>query len=153
MNLYLLLEKLHGHIALFGIALCFHPPLALRKARAPSRGVRWSAYLATIFLTVGTVAGWIVYPEYRREVRQTLYLTSRFVGKAFEVKEHIGTFALFLVLAGAVVTWVSSRPGMGPRMTPILRRVYGTAGALAAISAIIGIILSSMYGFAYGAGS
>lgn len=150
MNLFLLLEKLHGHIAILGLALCFHPPVALRKARAPGRGTRISAYLASALVTVGMVLGWVIYPEYRREVRQELYLAGDWYGRAFEVKEHIATFTLALVLAGAIVTWLSARPRAGQALTPAIRRIYLTAGLMGVTSAVLGIVLASVNGFPYG---
>lgn len=152
MNLHLLLEKLHGHVALLGIALCFHAPISLRRVRSAGRRARIAAYCATVFMVAGTALGWVVYPEYRREVRQMLYVTSPALGRAFETKEHIGTFALALVLAGAVVTWQASRPGLGPALTPAIRTLYLWAGVLASVSAVVGVYLASVYGFAYGAG-
>lgn len=151
MSLMLFLEKIHGHVALLGIALCYHPWFALKNARRPSWAARLSAYLATGTLSASIVMGWIIYPEYRRSVRQTLYLTSRVLGKAFEVKEHIGTFALFLLLAGAVLTWLSNRPG-GAQFTQTIRRVYLVAAILATISALVGIYLASVYSFPYEVG-
>lgn len=146
----LLLTNIHGHIAMMAVALCLHPVLTLRKARTPGPRVRLSAYLATAFMFATVAIGWIVYPEYRRAVRQGLYIASRPMGLAFEVKEHIGTFALALVLAGAVVTVLSTRPGMGPRSAPVIRRLYGTAALLSCIAALLGLLLSGVAGFPYG---
>ena len=147
----LLLEKIHGHLAILAIALCYHPWFGLRSARRPSFATRVSCYLATVMMSASIAVGWFIYPEYRNQVRQTLYLTSRTLGKAFEVKEHIGTFALALVLAGATLTWLTTRPG-GMRFTPAIRTVYLVAAVLSTLSAIVGIWLASVFSFAYATG-
>ena len=133
---------------MLGVALCWHPPVALRRRRRPSLGVRLSGYLATCALSLSAGLGWSLYPEYRQQVRQRLYLEAPVLGRAFEVKEHIATFALVLVLAGALLLTLSPRPG-GESLVPAIRRLYGSAAALASVAAIIGIYLSSVYGFPY----
>ena len=94
--------------------------------------------------------GWLIYPEYRREVRQGLYLEGPWYGRAFEVKEHLATFALALVLAGAVATWLSARPRSGRELAPTIGRVYLAAGLMGTVSAVVGIMLASINGFPYG---
>ena len=148
MSFWLFCEKIHGHIAILAIALSWHPPIALRRARRPSRGVRWSAYLAALFMAAAMGMGWFIYPEYRREVRQQLYVASRTLGRLFEVKEHLGTYALFLVLDGALLVALSRRAA-GSDLTPAIRLCFGAAAVLATISAGIGILLASTAGFSY----
>jgi hypothetical protein len=144
----LLLTRMHGHIALLAVALCYHPWVALRRARLPSRAARLSAYLATGLLTATLFLGFEVYPEYRIEVRRTLYATWRPLGLAFEFKEHVGSFAVALTWAGAVVTVMSARARL-PELTPVIARLYGVAAVLATLSAVVGVYLATVLSFPY----
>ncbi len=146
--IWLVLEKIHGHLALLAIAACLHPPMALRKARRPSWATRMSGYAASAMLSASIAAGWFIYPEYRLQIRQHLYATNRALAVSFEVKEHLGTFALFLVLAGAGLLFLSTKPG-GPQLRAATGRVYLAAAILAAISATLGVAIASYAGFAY----
>ncbi|MCB9508397.1 MAG: hypothetical protein H6697_12140 [Myxococcales bacterium] len=145
----LLLQSVHGHLAVLAVALCYHPPVALRRARLPARGARWSAYLATGALTLAMVLGWSIYPEYRLQVRQGLYLSSRLLGKSFEVKEHLASFALALTWAGAAATHYAAKARSEP-LTRLAARAYLAAALLATISAVLGIIITAAAGFDYG---
>ena len=149
--IWLLLEKIHGHLALLAIASCLHPPIVLRKARRPSWATRVSGYAASALMSASIAVGWFIYPEYRLQIRQHLYTTNPLLGRAFEVKEHLGTFALFLVVAGAVLLWLSTRPG-GPELRQATLRAYLCAALLATVSAVLGVIIASAAGFAYGGG-
>ena len=144
----LLLEKIHGHVALLGIALLFHPYFALRKARRPSWAARISGYLATGFAVAMNVLGYVIYPEYRRVVKPELYRESVFLGQLFEVKEHLGWYSVCLALAGAVLMAMSTRPG-GTDLRGPIRTTYTLAGVLALAVAVMGIYLASVLSFPY----
>jgi len=101
MNPLLLLEKLHGHIGLMAFALCLHPWFSLRQRNRPTRGTRIGGYLASAFVALCSVLGWIVYPSYRTDVKPELYRLSARVGDLFEFKEHLAWYALCLALTGA----------------------------------------------------
>ncbi len=144
MSWLLLLEKLHGHVGLLGIALCFHPVLSLRKAQRPTRRVRLSGYLALLGLVLGNALGWLIYPEYRQQIRGELYLLG--LSDLFEVKEHLAWYSLALAALGAGLLRASAAEA-GPRLRSLIRRVWGAAGALASVSAGLGIYLASVRGF------
>lgn len=149
--IWLILEKIHGHLALLGIAACLHPPIVLRKARRPNWATRMSGYAGSFLLSVSIACGWFIYPEYRLQIRQHLYATNRALAVSFEVKEHVGTFALFLVIAGAGLLFLSNRPG-GAHLRKATGAAYFFAVLLATISATLGVAIASYSGFAYPAG-
>ncbi|MFT6400016.1 MAG: hypothetical protein ACJAYU_004786 [Bradymonadia bacterium] len=107
-----------------------------------------SGYAASALISVAVSVGWFIYPEFRVQLRQQLYATNRTLGHAFEVKEHLGTFALFLAVTGAALLWLSSRPGGAP-LRQATARVYLCAALLASVSAVLGVIIASHLGFEY----
>lgn len=148
-NELLVLQKVHGHVALLGIALAFHPFFALRRARRPSRTVRLSGYLATGFAIAMNVLGWIVYPPYREEIKKDLYLAEPFWGDLFEVKEHWAWYSMTLAVAGGVLMWLARDPVLARELRQPIRWTYALSGLLAIAVAVFGILISSIRGFAY----
>jgi hypothetical protein len=147
----LLLQKIHGHIALLGLALCLHPPIALRRAKRTTRAVRISAYLASGFVLAANVLGWVIYPAYREEVKLDLYRHARPIGLLFEVKEHLAWFAFALAAAGLVLTWASGRPE-GAWLKGGVARLYLVMGVLMVLTSVMGVWIASVHGFSYGLG-
>lgn len=143
---WLLLEKLHGHFAMFAVALCWHPVAALRGARRPSRWTTLTGALATGLLTLSTALGWWIYPTYRHELKRDLYLASPFWGAAFEVKEHWAHYAWCCAIVGLVALWYARR-----RHDPTGRQIawwsYLLAGLLGAGVGVLGIAIASINGF------
>lgn len=101
--------------------------------------------------------GWVLYPEYRMQVRATLYRADRALGLAFEVKEHVAFFALCLGIAGLGIAWCARRlppkaQGQGAQLEPsfwisAVRQTYLAAFLLSLLSAVLGILLASLYTF------
>jgi hypothetical protein len=146
MSFWLLLEKIHGHIGLLALALCLHPPIALRSARRPSRATRISGYLAAGAVIAVNVIGWIIYPEYRTSVKLDLYRHARFFGLLFEVKEHLAWYAIAPAVAGAVALWhADGEHGIALRR-PIQWLFLATFALVAAV-AIMGVVIASVNGF------
>lgn len=106
--LYGLLERVHGHAAMLGLAVLLHPVLALRR-KGLSRGMRWSLGLAGALIAGPTLLGWVLYPTYRSHVKPTLVQESLPVALAFESKEHLAFVCLALTLSGVCVGLLSAR--------------------------------------------
>lgn len=149
MSFWLLLQKIHGHLALLGVALCFHPYFALRRARRPSRWTQLSGYLGTLLVALTTGTGWWIYPAYREQVKLDLYRYTPAVGNWFEVKEHIGWYAFALSLAAAAMMHVAARPG-GMHLRLPVGQVYALTGILVLLVGALGIWISTVNGFPYG---
>jgi hypothetical protein len=93
---YALFERIHGHLAILGLALLLHPIATLPGDRA---GTRRTAALAALALVGPFALGWAIYHDYRQDVKPALEPTVRGL---FEIKEHLAALAVALVVAGAV---------------------------------------------------
>jgi len=101
--LFSLLERLHGHLAVLGLAVLVHPLLSLRLRPGLSPRTRLSAELAALLLGLSYAAGWLLYPSYRQQVKPPLRLHAMDLLLRFETKEHLALMTLALALGGAVV--------------------------------------------------
>lgn len=131
MSEWLLLQKLHGHLGVLALAASLHPVLSVRA--------RLSAYAAAALMVATHALGWWVYPAYRSEVKLRVYEASYAAGQLFETKEHLAFFALCLALAGVGLTW-ARQPS---------RTIWGLCAACALGAGVIGVVVSSVAGFAY----
>lgn len=146
MSFWLLLEKFHGHIGLLAMALCLHPPIALRRVRRPSWATRVAAYLATASVIAVNLLGWYIYPEYRNEVKLDLYRYARFWGLAFEVKEHLAWYSMATAFAASVMVW-HSHDARGIALRRPISGLYLLTFVLVAITAVLGVMIASINGF------
>jgi magnesium-transporting ATPase (P-type) len=144
--MWLLLEKFHGHIALLGAALCFHPWVALLRARRPSWATRLAAVLASVLVIVTNVLGWVIYPAYREGPKLELYRHVELVGVGFEVKEHLAFFALCLAVAGAAMAVAASGPA-GLALRAPLRTTYAVISVLMVIVCALGVWVATYASF------
>lgn len=110
---YALLERLHGHLALLGLALLVHPLVTLRRRPGLSRRTLLSADLAALLLLLPYVGGWLLYPTYRGQVKPDLVRDSLPLARIFESKEHLALMALSLVLGGVAVLHAAGRQPEG----------------------------------------
>jgi hypothetical protein len=110
-QLFALLERLHGHAAVLGLAVLLHPVITLARGRVLGKGGRWSAALAALLIAVPSVAGWLLYPHYREQVKPALIAENLSVALAFESKEHLAFACLCLTLSGVAVALVAPQHG------------------------------------------
>lgn len=99
---FALLERIHGHIALLGLAVLLHPVITLRTRRGLNWRMTLSADLGALLLLVPFAIGWAIYPVYRQAVKPRLYELNRTAMLAFETKEHLAAMAVLLAIGGAV---------------------------------------------------
>ncbi len=144
----LLLQKLHGHLAILAVAASLHPALTLRGVRRPSGRMRLSSTLAAGATLAATALGWVVYPPYRVEVKQRLYLHDVRLGQAFEIKEHLAWYALCLALAGGAMVWAARGERAG-ELTRAARVMWIAASVCGLATAALGIAVASQLSFAY----
>ncbi|NOY27454.1 MAG: hypothetical protein GXP62_16430 [Oligoflexia bacterium] len=112
-DLYALAERLHGHVAVLGLAVLIHPLLSLRRRAGLSRGTLLSATLAAVLVLVSTLSGWLIYPTYRGQVKPNLVHHNIGVARHFESKEHLAFFTMALVIGGVLVLWTAGRSAAG----------------------------------------
>lgn len=146
MNTVLLLQKIHGHLALLTIALLLHPAFTLRGARLRSGPTRLSCYLGSLGALLTNALGWFIYPAYRVELKASIYALGKGLGDLFEVKEHLAWYSLLLALAGAAVT-LQAKAGSVRVLTPTVRLIYLIAACLMIVAAVIGVYLTTLRGF------
>jgi hypothetical protein len=127
---YALAERLHGHLAVLALAVLLHPVVTLRTRRVVTRGTKWTTDLAALLLSAPFVAGLLLYPSYRGEVKGGLLASAPAAAAAFEAKEHLAVMAVALVIAGAVVVRAAGRRPEGRRAAWALLAAGWACGAL-----------------------
>lgn len=150
MSLWVLraLERVHGHIGFVTVIALLHPVVLLW--RRPTRRAILAASLATALATVTAILGIAVYPAYRSELKQQIFIHAPTVGWAFETKEHLAAgvmgFAwvgLAAHLASARSTSTSSRERLGRTA----RAAYAAATLLSLATAGLGVWVASYRSF------
>ena len=132
---FALLQRIHGHIAVLGLAVLLHPVLTLRRP-VITRGTRWSLGLAAALVTTSTALGWWLYPDYRRGVKPGLVRENLAWAMAFETKEHLALFCLALTLSGTGALLFGSRT---PATRRLARVALGLAFLCGATTAALGV--------------
>jgi hypothetical protein len=138
-DLVALARTLHGHLGLLAAVALLHPAVALRPQGPVRRGTRWSVILATTLLTATVVAGWVLYPGYRRVERPPLFQLAPQVAYLFESKEHLAFFALVLAWAGCALVFVPAEPAA----RRLARFSFGAAAAISLVVGVLGSIVAS----------
>lgn len=139
-GLYALLERLHGHVGVLGLAVLLHPVLTLRWRRGLSRGQRWSVGLAAALIAAPFASGWWLYPTYRAHVKPGLVRDATQLAWAFERKEHLAFFTLALTLGGAAALLADGRSPEGRRLAHVLLTLAWLCGAS---TAALGVLVAS----------
>lgn len=111
-----LLERIHGHVAVLGLAVLLHPVITLRRRGVVTPGAQLSADLGAILLVAPFALGWAIYGTYRGTVKRTLYLAHDAALWRFETKEHLAVFATALAIAGALTLRWAGRDPDGRRL-------------------------------------
>ena len=138
-----LAEHVHGHMGWLSAAALLHPAILLRN---PRRRARLAVLLTTLFVTsTGMLGAWI-YPEYRTQLKQAIFIHSPTVGWLFERKEHLAVGAIGFAWIGCIAHLASR--GAGSEASPhVLARVaqhaYIIAVVLCVAVACIGIAVAT----------
>lgn len=110
---YALLERLHDHLALLGLAVLIHPLLTLRARAGLSRRTLLTADLGALLLLLPYVGGWLLYPTYRARVKPGLLRQDLPLALRFETKEHLAVMTVALALGAAVALHAAGRTPQG----------------------------------------
>ena len=119
-GLFAELARIHGHLAVLGLAVLLHPVLTLGRPGGLSRGTRLSARIAALLIALPTVGGWLLYPPYRQQVKPRLVHEDLSVALAFETKEHLAFFCLALALGGVLLLEVQGGQPATRRVARVL---------------------------------
>lgn len=141
MSGWVLLQKLHGIVSGLALVACLHPMITLRPERKVSLHMRLSGQLAGVVMMMAVALAWIVYPQYRVEVRPWLLTHEPHLHQFwFELKEALGFFALAGAIGGAgLLTWANDEPSA--RRTA--RLAFGMAALASIVAMVIGLIVAS----------
>jgi hypothetical protein len=127
------LARLHGHVAVLGLAVLLHPVITLRLRGRVTRGGQLSADLGAILLLAAGVGGAVLYPAYRSRVKPPLWLAYPGSVLRFESKEHLAVMAVALAVGGALTLRAVGRSPGG----------RDTAWALLASAWVLGCLTAS----------
>lgn len=133
---FALLERVHGHLALLGLAVLVHPVLSLGRGGALRRGTWVSALAGLALLAPAFGLGLWLYPAWRERVKPLVVDAAPGLAQAFEVKEHLAWFALVLAAGGLGVLWAAGglREGRG-----LARWLLGAAVGCGLVTAGLGM--------------
>lgn len=98
-----LLSNLHGLLAVVWLASLIHLGFFLRRFRGrAAKPVMWLAHSAMASGLGVIIMGWLLYPDYRDEIKPDLALSPlHWVANSFDVKEHLGYYAALV----SVMLW------------------------------------------------
>ncbi len=135
-HLFALLERVHGHLALLGLAVLVHPVISLGRGGALRRGTWLSAVIGVAMLLPAFGLGLGIYPAWRTQVKPDLVQDALGLALAFEVKEHLAWFSLVSALGGVAVLGTAGGLAGGRRLG---RWLLGAGVACGAVTAGLGI--------------
>jgi hypothetical protein len=139
--LFGLLERVHGHLGVLGLAMLLHPVITLRRR---PRLTPWTVRTAEIgagLLAATFALGWWIYPAYRSGVKPGLLRDAPSVAMRFESKEHLAFCAAALAIAGAVALRRAGTTPSGRRVAWALLLAAWVCGVL---TAGLGIFVASI---------
>lgn len=131
-ELYGLLVRVHGHVAVLGLAVLLHPVIQLRTRRGLSRWTRFTADLGALLTAAPFALGWALYPAYRSHVKPSLWMGRLPVALAFESKEHLALLSVAFAVSGALTLRLAGRTPEGRQTAWALLLAGWGCGALAA---------------------
>lgn len=137
--LYAVLERVHGHLALLGLAVLLHPVVALGRARRVTWRMQLTADLGAALLVVPFLVGNVIYPTYRSGVKPELLAHAPAAASAFETKEHLAVFAVSLAVAGALTLRMAGQLENGRRAG---RSLCAAAWVCGVLTGVLGIWVS-----------
>ena len=101
---YEICTRVHGHIAILGLAVLLHPILSMPSQKALRKGTRWSLWLSMVLVGIAYAMGLWLYPEYRSEVKPRLISEHIALAYMFERKEHLAFLCCFSVTGGGLLS-------------------------------------------------
>ena len=141
------LERIHGHLGWLGVAALLHPAILLRK---PTRRARLAVSLAAAWVVITALLGAFIYPDYRRQLKQRLFVEHAAVGWLFERKEHLAVGAVCFALLGCVAHLslpLFADDGARGIAALLAHRAFVVAFVLAAVVATLGVTVASYTSF------
>ena len=138
---FALLEAVHGHLAMLGLALLLHPIISLRRRPRLTKWTLRSADLGALFVALPFAIGWFIYPAYREHIKPGLLTDMQVVAMRFETKEHLAFLTLALVLSGVACLRIAGADEHGRR---IAWHLLMTGWLCGVTTAVLGIHVASV---------
>lgn len=131
-EVFALLQRIHGHLALLGLAVLLHPVLTLGR-KGMTRGMRWSLVAAGVLVAGPFAMGWWLYPTYREAIKPSLVREHTTLALAFESKEHLALMCLSLTLSGVSIALLGGREPRARRLARVLLALAWLTGVTTAV--------------------
>ena len=140
------LERIHGHLGWLSVAALLHPAILLVN---PRRRARLSVALAGGLAALTAALGATIYPDYRVQLKPSIFATAPSLGWLFERKEHLAVGAVAFALLGCVahLALPAFEPGLRPRVGRLAHRSFVVAFVLSAAVAVFGTAVASYKSF------
>ena len=135
-------EHIHGHLGWLAVAALLHPAVLLRN---PGRRAPLAVWLTTGFVSVAGLLGAAIYPEYRAQLKQAIYIHTPAIGWLFERKEHLAVGAIAFAWIGCIAHVTASRFDDDERRTVAVmaHRAYVMSFVLTLIVAVLGVVVAT----------
>lgn len=146
MEIFRIVEHIHGHAGWLAVAALLHPAVLLRtRKRRAHLSVGLAAGVATVVAGIGA---WLYVP-YREKLRPSIFQHAPDVGAMFERKEHLAFAAVILAWIGALAYFGSWRAESEARerLHRLSHRAFVLAAVLAATVASLGTYVASYRSF------
>lgn len=135
-ELYAFLARLHGHLALLGLALLVHPIITIRRRPTVTPVTMFTADLAAVLLGGPFALGLLLYPAYRAKVKPSLWLGHPGAVLRFETKEHLAAMSIALVIGGALALRFGGRHPAGKDAAWMMLLCGWALGVVAALTGL-----------------
>lgn len=112
---FALLQRLHGHAALLGLAVAAHPLITLWTRRQLTRWTHRTAWMGAVLTAIPAAGGWALYPTYRNRIKLRLMSSGGDAWLWFETKEHLAAFCVALLVGGAATLTLAGATPEGRR--------------------------------------
>lgn len=139
-------EHVHGHVGWLAAISLVHPAIVLRRK---TRKAHLAVGLATALATAAATMGAAMYPSYREQLRQAIFIHAPSVGYMFERKEHLAFGAVLFAWAGAIAYAAAWRVDgeLRLRLRTAAHVAYVASAALAVATAALGTAVGSYKSF------
>jgi hypothetical protein len=140
------LERIHGHLGWLVVAALLHPAILLAD---PRRRARLAVALAAAIAVLTAGLGAAIYPDYRVQLKQSIFAAAPSIGWLFERKEHLAVGAVAFALLGCVahLALPAFEPGLRPNVARLAHRAFVVAFVLSATVAVFGTAVASFKSF------
>jgi hypothetical protein len=136
-------EHVHGHMGWLSAAALLHPAILLRN---PKRRAKLAVAVTTAFVTASGLLGAWIYPDYRAQLKQQIFIHTPKIGWLFERKEHLAVGAIGFAWIGCIAhltAWSFADDALKGTVSVMAHRAYVIAFLLCLVVATIGVVVAT----------